>query len=153
MRRDEYAANADKIRAQKREAHAKRDRLKANNESTIMIYDPDIRIGKSIGAKLKDTFVRLPNGEEVLLTPGQIITKVQTIAGAGRDREIDELPILMSRYPGTKEELWQKRKGLGYVDYDGESFLAELHWYEEPSVGRVEYKIKPDAGGNWFYED
>ena len=44
-------------------------------------------------------------------------------------------------------------KGFGYVDYQGESFKAELHWYEEPSVGRVEWKVKPDGDGNWFYED
>ena len=155
MRRDEYAANSDKINAQKRDAYAGRIGLKDQEKGNIIKpnYDPDIRIGKSLGAKHKDTFVRLPNGEEVLLTQGQTITKVQTIAGAGRNREIDELPILMARYPATKEELWQKRKGFGYVDYDGESFLAEIHWYEEPSVGRVEFKIKPDAGGNWFYED
>ena len=48
---------------------------------------------------------------------------------------------------------WQKKKGFGYIDYHGESYLADIHWYEEPSVGRVDYKLKPDADGNWFYED
>ena len=122
-------------------------------QEDIIKYETDIYIGNTIGAKLKNTLVQLPNGEKVVLTPGKKISQVQTIAGAGRNRKIDEVPVLLSRYPGTKEELWKKRKGFGYVDYDGESFLADLHWYEEPTVGRVEFKVKPDAGGNWFYEE
>lgn len=157
MRRAQYAENRDEINAQKRAAYAERkEREKGLSESGgsgIIAFEKDIHIGNSVGAKLKDTLVTLPNGDTVRLTPGTAITQVQTIAGAGRERGIDELPILISRYPGTKEELWQKRKGVGYVDYDGESFRAALHWYEEPSVGRVEFKVKPDAGGNWFYED
>ena len=31
-------------------------------------------------------------------------------------------------------------QGFSYVDINGENLLAELHWYEEPSVGRVEFK-------------
>ena len=64
----------------------------------------------SAGAKLKDTLVQLPNGEMVMLAPGKKITEVKTIAGAGRERKIDEVTGLLSRYPGTKEELWKKRK-------------------------------------------
>ena len=67
------------------------------------------------------------------------------------NRPLSSSPVL--KYPGTKEERWKKRKGFGYVDYEGESFLVDLHWYEEPTVGRVEFKVKPDAGGNWFYEE
>lgn len=44
-------------------------------------------------------------------------------------------------------------KGMGYVDFEGRSRLVELHWYYEPTVGRVKWKIKPDQGGNWFYYD
>ena len=50
-------------------------------------------------------------------------------------------------------ELWRKQKGFGYVDYEGESYRAELHWYNHPKTGNVEFKIKPDAGGNWFYDE
>ena len=78
---------------------------------------------------------------------------MQTIAGLGRNRQIDMIDTLLIRYPGTDEMKWQKKKGFGYVNYEGESYKVELHWYEEPSVGKVEFKIKPDADGNWFYED
>lgn len=116
-------------------------------------YEPDIIIPQSVGAKAKDILVTLPTGEQIRVTPGTRITHVQTIAGLGRNRQIDIIDRLLDVYPGTDALKWQKKKGIGYVDYEGESYKAELHWYEEPSVGRVEFKIKPDADGNWFYED
>ena len=116
-------------------------------------YESDILVPLGVGAKQKDVRVRLPTGEKVILTPGSRITHVQTIAGLGRQRQIDMVDLLVERYPGTDATKWQKKKGIGYVDYDGESYKCELHWYEEPSAGRVEFKIKPDADGNWFYDD
>jgi hypothetical protein len=115
---------------------------------------PDIHVGRSIGAKAKNYEITLPNREKVHLTEGTRVTHVQVIAGKGRNREIDIVPILLEAYPGTVESEWQKVKGVGYIDYQGESYKVNLHWYEEPSVGRVEWKVKPDADGNWFvYED
>ena len=71
----------------------------------------------------------------------------------GRERGIDEIDGLVLRYPGAEKELWMKKKGLGYVIFEGENEHAEIHWYEHPKVGRVKYKVKPDAGGNWFLEE
>ena len=31
---------------------------------------------------------------------------------------------------------------IGYIDYNGESLKAELHWYQEPTVGKVKFIIK-----------
>lgn len=112
-----------------------------------------IQIGKSLGAKAKNYDVVLPNNEIVHLTEGTRVTNVTVIGGKGRTRNIDQAPVLVTRYPGTVESEWKKVKGIGYVDYQGESYKADLHWYEEPSVGRVEWKVKPDADGNWFIED
>lgn len=112
-----------------------------------------INIGRSLGAKAKNYDVKLPNREIVHLTEGTSVTHVNIIAGKGRKRKIDIVNVLLDRYPGTQESEWVKAKGVGYIDYDGESYKAELHWYEEPSVGRVEWKVKPDADGNWFIED
>lgn len=124
-----------------------------NSENGAIMKLPDIQIGKSVGAKAKNYNISLPNREIVQLTEGTRVTNVRVIAGKGRNREIDEMPILLIRYPGTSEVEWQKAKGIGYIDYNGESYKAELHWYQEPSVGRVEWKVKPDADGNWFIED
>lgn len=136
----------------------KRDKIKTRKlvgrfSESKRRYEPDIFVAKGVGAKQKDILVKLPNGQRVTLTPGSRITNVQTIAGLGRKRQIDMVDLLVERYPGSEALKWQKKKGIGYVDFDGESYKAELHWYEEPSVGKVEFKIKPDADGNWFYED
>lgn len=112
----------------------------------------DILIHRSVGAKAKNYDIELPDGSGTHLTEGTRIEKVQVIAGKGRDRKIDIVDTLIDRYGGDESE-WQKKKSLGYVDYEGESYRAELHWYEEPSVGRHEWKVKPDADGNWFYDE
>ena len=112
----------------------------------------DIYIPKSVGAKAKNYDIELPNKEIVHLTEGTRVTNIQTTAGKGRNRQIDEIDILLEKYGGSETE-WQKKKGLGYVDYEGESYHAELHWYEEPTAGKHKWKVKPDADGNWFIED
>ena len=48
---------------------------------------------------------------------------------------------------------WTKEKGFGYVDVDGESYYVELHWYQEPSVGKVDFKIKIQPDGSWYLGD
>ena len=117
-----------------------------------IIKEKDIIVHKSVGAKTKNYDIKLPNGEIVQLTEGTRVTKIQTIAGKGRNRKIDEIDILINNFGGSESE-WQKKKGFGYVDYEGESYKAELHWYEEPTAGRHKWKVKPDANGNWFIED
>lgn len=125
-----------------------------NSEKGSTIKADEFFVGRSLGARAKNYDIKLPNGEKVRLTEGSRVTNVQVIAGKGRNREIDIVPLLLDRYPGTVEHEWQKLKGVGYIDYHGESYKVNLHWYEEPSVGRVEWKIKPDADGEWFvYED
>lgn len=125
----------------------------AKNSVDYSLENGIINIGRSLGAKAKNYDVKLPNREIVHLTEGTSVTHVNIIAGKGRNRKIDIVNVLLDRYPGTQEAEWVKAKGVGYIDYDGESYKAELHWYEEPSVGRVEWKVKPDADGNWFIED
>lgn len=125
-----------------------------NSEKGSTIKAEEFFVGRSLGAKAKNYEIKLPNGEKVHLTEGTRVTNIQVIAGKGRNREIDIVPLLLDAYPGTIEHEWQKVKGVGYIDYHGESYKVNLHWYEEPSVGRVDWKIKPDADGNWFiYED
>ena len=122
-----------------------------HNNSTM--ESDDLWIGKSVGAKAKNYEIELPNGEIVHLTEGTRITRIETIAGKGRNRQIDEIDILLERYGGSEFE-WMKKKGNGYVDYQGESYFVELHWYEEPSAGKHKWKVKADKDGNWFiYED
>ncbi len=117
-----------------------------------IIEQEEIVVGRSVGAKAKNYDIELPNGEVVHLSEGSRVSRIRAIAGKGRNRQIDELPLLVERY-GGKESEWQKMAGFGYVDYEGESYYVELHWYEEPSAGKHKWKVKPDADGNWFIED
>lgn len=112
----------------------------------------DIVIGRSVGAMAKNYDIELPNGEFVHLTEGTRITNIKVIAGKGRDRKIDIVDILVDKYGGNAED-WQKVKGLGCVDFDGESCKTEIHWYEEKTVGRVDFKVKTHQGEWIIYED
>lgn len=114
---------------------------------------PDIQIGRSVGAKFKNYDIELPNKEIVHLEEGSRITNIQLIAGKGRNRQIDELPVLLEKFPGSKASEWTKKKGIGFVVFKGENYKVELHWYEEPSAGKVKWKVKSDASGNWFIDD
>ena len=48
---------------------------------------------------------------------------------------------LVREYGGEPKK-WQYAKGKGYIDYYGEIIKAEVHWFQEESVGRVKFKIK-----------
>ncbi|WP_408070425.1 hypothetical protein [Butyrivibrio sp. JL13D10] len=172
LRRIKYQENKDRINAQKREAYARKN---INNRSILAIekknerpnqltndvgtsnieYEKDILVPGSAGAKHKDTIVDLPDGTKSRLTPHTHIENVQIIAGKGRERQIEKVDVLAYKYPETADSPyeWQKLKGMGYVDYNEDSYRADLHWYRHPKTGNVDYKVKPDQGGNWFYED
>ena len=126
--------------------------LDSSAESGILKLS-DILIGRSLGAKAKNYDIELPNKEIIHLTEETRVKNVHVIAGKGRNRQIDIVTSLVEKFPGTKEAEWQRVKGVGYVDYHGENYKADLHWYEEPSVGRVGWKVKPDADGNWFIDE
>lgn len=115
-----------------------------NNEIEILIH-------KSLGAKSRNYYVELPDGEYTHFIEGTRITNIEVIAGKGRLRQIDELDLLVERYGGNPTE-WQKRKGIGYVDYQNESYKVEVHWYEEPQVGRVKFKTK-SYNGEWIINE
>lgn len=113
-------------------------------------------IGKSVGAKAKNYKAYNPvTGEDMPLTEGTRITqpKNHIMAGKGRDRQIDELQLLLDKYGGAPLE-WTKEKGFGYVDDEyGDSHYVELHWYQEPTAGKVKMKIKVQPDGRIYLEE
>ena len=114
------------------------------------------RIGRSVGAKAKNYKVYNPvTGEDMPLTEGTRITqpKNHVMAGKGRERQIDELQLLLDKYGGDPLE-WTKEKGFGYVDDEyGDSHYVELHWYQEPAAGKVKMKIKIQPDGRIYLEE
>ena len=111
----------------------------------------DIIIGRSVGAKAKNYEVLSPDGEYLNLVEGSRITNIEVIAGKDSFRDIDIADFLVARFGGA-EDRWQKVKGIGLVDVDGDVFTAELHWFQEESVGKVMWKLKPQKGGNWYID-
>lgn len=103
------------------------------------------RIGRSVGAKAKNYNVYDPGtGTFVKLAEGTRITqpKNHVMAGKGRERKIDCLDWLIDKYGGDAVQ-WTKEKGYGYIEDEyGDARQVELHWYQEPTVGRVELKLK-----------
>lgn len=155
MRRMKYQENKDRINAQKRAAYAERKLIEKGDNYDNIGYEKDILIPGNAGAKWKDTIIELPDGTFTRLTPHTHLEKVQIIGGKGRNRQIDKVDLLVYKHQETADSPneWQKLKGMGYVDYQGDSYRADIHWYRHPKTGDVDHRVKPDAAGNWFYED
>jgi hypothetical protein len=65
------------------------------------------------------------------------ISAVETIATGSGIRELARL----RKFHGRAR--WRKRKGIARVRLaDGETVLAEVHWYEATGIGKREFKIK-----------
>ena len=112
-------------------------------------------VERSVGAKSKNYAVYNPRtGDFTKLAEGTRITqpKNHVMAGKGRDRQIDCIDWLVDKHGGNPVE-WTKEKGFGYVEDEyGETHRVELHWYQEPTVGKVEMKIK-DRDGEIYLDD
>jgi len=66
------------------------------------------------------------------------VAEIETIAVGSRIRDILGL---RRRYGSGR---WRKLKGVALVRLlvSGETFRAEVHWYEASGIGRREFKIK-----------
>ena len=43
---------------------------------------------------------------------------------------------------GGNPDNWQHVKAIGYIDFYGEERMAEVHWFQEETVGKHKFKIK-----------
>ena len=79
--------------------------------------------------------------------------KPETIAGKGCRRKIDNLEWLQQTFQRFTND-WKKKKQWATVTVNGERGSVDIHWYEEPKVGRVAGKVKvDDETKEWFYPD
>lgn len=99
-----------------------------------------IQVGRSLGAAAFKDPIRLPDGSYTKLVEGSRITGIVVIAGHGVKRQIDEIDTLVAVFGGKRGE-WTKRRGTAHVVDLGLDRKAEVHWYQEPSVGRVKMKV------------
>jgi hypothetical protein len=83
------------------------------------------------------------SGREFELVEGTRIQDVEIFAGYGKRIKLrEETAIGLAKQHGGNPEKWQHVKGIGVVDFDGEERAAEVHWFQEESVGRVNFMLK-----------
>ncbi len=71
------------------------------------------------------------------------ITNVEIVAVNKKIRELERLKRDFG--PGR----WRKMKGIATVRRDsGTIKVVELHWYEEQSIGKRDFKIKRNLSGD-----
>ncbi len=119
------------------------DVLKFDRERDV-IRLPDEQIPRSVGAKWSNEKIRMPDGSYACFEEGSKLQNKEVFAGNGCKRKIDDIQRLVDTYQGTQSEKWMKVKAIGRIIWNGEHYSAELHWYEEPSIGKVEFKVKDD---------
>jgi len=104
----------------------------------------DIEIGKSVGAKAKNYDILDPaTGEYFNFAEGTKIQNAEVFAGKGCKKPLDRVVAEgLAKQIGGKAENWQHAKGHGIIDYYGEERPAEVHWFQEKSVGKHKFKIK-----------
>ena len=107
------------------------------------IKQQDEKLPKSVGAKWANEDILMPDGSIANFAEGSKVTR-EVFAGKGTKTPIRDIERLVKEYPNSKAEQWQKVKGNATLVQDGEEFRAEIHWYEEPSVGRVKTKFKKE---------
>lgn len=82
-------------------------------------------------------------GEHFYLSDDTKIRDPQVFAGKGCKHKLDDnVTAGLSEQIGGKPEEWQHCKGNATIDYYGEDRDAEIHWFQEPSVGKCKFKIK-----------
>ena len=116
--------------------------LGVDKEDSIPLPDEDIP--KSVGAKWINEEVAMPDGTTANFVEGSKVIHKEVFAGKGTKKPIRDVERLVAQYKGSKAEDWQKVKGIAELEQDGEQFKGEIHWYEEPNIGRVEVKYKKD---------
>jgi len=114
---------------------------KSDDENILKL--PDIQIGRSLGAKFKNYDVVGPDGTIYNFVEGTKIQNAVVFAGKGTRFPLhDGVPEGLTDELGGNPENWQHCKGIGILDDNGEERKAEVHWFQETTVGKVKFKVK-----------
>lgn len=119
---------------------------KAQKTDTISVKDTVIH--KSVGAKSRNyKVVNKATGVEYEFAPGSHIQNSEVFAGKGTRHPLHEgvAEGLTEQYGGVVSK-WQHAKGIGVLvdQKTGEEFRAEVHWFQEETVGKVQFKLKKE---------
>ena len=120
----------------------KKDLTSSGNSDIIGL--PDIQIGRSVGAKALNYDVLDPSTREYFkFAEGTKIQNAEVFAGSGTKKPLAEEVVegLTIEFGGEPSK-WQHAKGTGYLDCNGIIEKAEVHWFQESTVGKVKFKVK-----------
>ena len=90
-----------------------------------------------------------PDGTIYNFADGTKIQNAEVFAGKGTKRQLHEgVAEGLAKELGGSPENWQHAKGIAVLDDNGEEKRAEVHWFQEITVGKVKFKVK-----EWLDED
>ena len=104
----------------------------------------DEAVLRSLGAKTRNYDIEdKASGRILHYAEGTKVQNREVFAGYGTGTPLHEgvAEGLAAQY-GGKPQKWQHVKGIGTIEDDGENVRAEVHWFQEESVGQVKHKIK-----------
>lgn len=131
-----------RLARQKAEKEAAKALTKTGKSDRIKV--PDTEIGRSVGAKSLNYDVIDPStGEFFKFVEGSRIRNSEVFAGNGVKKALkEEVAEGLTKEFGGSPDKWQHVKGIGTLDYYGEELEAEVHWFQEETVGKVKFKVK-----------
>lgn len=110
----------------------------------------DFTIGKSLGAKAKNYEV-VDKATNIVynIIEGSTVQNATVFAGYHGKKPLNEETVhgLVKEFGGSPEK-WQHAKGFAVLNVDGEEVKAEVHWFQEESIGKVKFKVK-----EWLYDE
>lgn len=106
--------------------------------------EPDVHIGRSLGAKAFNYDVVDPGtGDVYHFLEGTTIRNITTFAGKGvRNKLKPEVSRGLAEQIGGRPRDWKHVKGIGTLDVNGHGRKAEIHWFEASGQPRVKFKVK-----------
>lgn len=120
----------------------KKRRTEGLLSSSKRSYEPDILIGRDLGAKAKNyQIMDLATGEFFQFAQGSRIQNVEVFAGKGTKTEFRKAQKYADQYGGSPEE-WQHVKGHGLVETADGDRKAEVHWVQCEGVGKFDFFVK-----------
>ena len=105
-------------------------------------YEPDIVIGRSVGAKAKNYEVMdLSTGEVFRFVEGTRLKNVEVFAGKGVKKPYEKAYKYADRYGGNVDD-WQHVKGFGWIETEDGDRYAEVHWSQCEGIGKHDFFVK-----------
>lgn len=120
------------------------NKVYTNAQTVDTIKLKDIAIHRSVGARARNYNVLDPaTGEYYHFSEGTKIQNAEVFAGRGTKHTLhEEVRSGLTVEFGGSSIKWQHCKGHAVIDYNGEDRPAEVHWFQEATVGKVKFKIK-----------